>query len=109
METHGEVKTSIVGKRFVADDALLAETEVQEACVAFVRAERIFRALDANPRCVTDSDLNLKWWNAMESMYQRDRALWRLFVGPQPDMRSNKLYAKFRELLLKGKSLRADA
>jgi hypothetical protein len=36
--------------------------------------------------------------------------LWgRLFVGPQPDMRSNRLYARFRELLLKGSSLKPDA
>jgi hypothetical protein len=32
-----------------------------------------------------------------------------LSFNPQPDLRSNMQYAKFRTLLLKGRSLKADA
>ena len=82
---------------------------MREACHAFVCAERRFRKLDENPACVTVPALNLQWWDALESMYLCDKTVWRLFVGPTPDLRSNMLYAKFRALLLKGKSLKADA
>jgi hypothetical protein len=82
---------------------------MRDACHAFVCAERRFRKIDENPACVIDPALNLQWWDALESMYLCDKTVWRLFVGPQPDLRSNMLYAKFRALLLKGKSLKADA
>jgi hypothetical protein len=82
---------------------------MREACHAFVCAERRFRKLDENPACVTDPRMNVEWWDSLEILYRTDKTLWRLFVGSQPDMESNKLYAKFRALLLKGKSLKADA
>ncbi len=82
---------------------------MRDACHAFACAERRFRKLDENPACVTDPALNLRWWDALESMYLCDKTCWRLFVGSQPDPASNKLYAKFRSLLLKGKSLKPDA
>jgi len=95
-------------KRWLLDDALQSEP-MQEACGMFLSAERKFSKLNANPDCVTDPRLNLEWWDALELVYRAERTVWRLFVGSQPDMRSNRLYAKFRELLLKGRSLKADA
>jgi hypothetical protein len=82
---------------------------MREACGMFLTAERKFRKLNANPDCVSDPRLNVEWWGALEHVYRCERTVFRLFVGPQPDMRSNGLYAQFRELLLKGKSLKADA
>jgi len=95
-------------KRWLLDDVLQSEP-MQEACGMFLTAERKFQKLNANPDCVTDPRLNLEWWDALDLVYRAERTVWRLFVGPQPDMRSNRLYARFRELLLKGKSLKADA
>ena len=95
-------------KRWVTEDTLQSEA-MDDACRAFVAAERRFRKLDENPACVTDPRLNGEWWDSLELLYRTDKTVWRLFVGPQPDPRSNRLYAKFRELLLKGSSLKADA
>jgi len=95
-------------KRWVTEDTLQSEA-MGDACRAFVAAERRFRKLDENPACVTDPRLNGEWWDSLELLYHTGKTVWRLFVGPQPDVRSNRLYAKFRALLLSGKSLRADA
>jgi len=95
-------------KRWVTEDTLQSEA-MDDACRAFVAAERKFQKLNANSGCVTDPRLNLEWWDSLELLYRTDKTVWRLFVGPQPDMRSNRLYARFRELLLKGSSLKADA
>jgi hypothetical protein len=75
----------------------------------FLTAERKFQKLNANPDCVTDPKLNMRWWDALESVYQRERVVWRLFVGLQPDPASNRQYAEFRRLLLESKSLQANA
>ena len=95
-------------KRMLTEDTLQGEAMYQ-ACEMFLTAERKFQKLNANPDCVTDAKLNMRWWDALESVYQRERVVWRLFVGPQPDPASNRQYAKFRKLLLEGKSLKANA
>jgi len=95
-------------KRWLTEDALKVEV-MQEACGMFLTAERKFRKLNTNPDCVTDPKLNGEWWDALDLVYRAEKTVWRLFVGPQPDLRSNMLYAKFRELLLKGSSLKANA
>ena len=82
---------------------------MQEACGMFLTAERKFRKVSEHPDVVTDPRVNGEWWDALELVYRAERTVWRLFVGPQPDMRSNTLYARFRALLLKGKGLKADA
>ena len=97
-----------VEERRVIEDALKAEA-MQEACGMFLTAERKFRKLNANPDCVTDPRLNVEWWDALDLVYRAEKTVWRMFVGSQPDLRSNMLYAKFRELLLKGRSLKANA
>jgi hypothetical protein len=104
------------GKPPISDEETLAQMQreedarrMEEACGMFLTAERKFQKLSAHPDVVTDPRLNLAWWDALEDVYQKERTVWRLFVGPQPTMADNKLYAKFRELLLKGKSLNANA
>ena len=81
---------------------------MQEACGMFLTAQRKFQKISAHPDVVTDSKINCMWWYALESVYQADKALWRLFVGSQPTPAQNKLYNEFREMLLKG-SLKANA
>jgi len=95
-------------KRLLTEDTLQSEA-MDNACRAFVAAERRFRKINAHPDVVTDPRLNGEWWDLLELVYRSEKTVWRLFVGAQPDMRSNKLYARFRELLLKGSSLKADA
>jgi len=95
-------------KRRLMEDSLQSEA-MGDACRAFVAAERRFRKLDENPACVTDPRLNGEWWDSLELLYHTGKTVWRLFVGPQPTMADNKLDAKFRELMLKGSSLKADA
>ena len=75
----------------------------------FLTAERRFQKLNSHPDKVTDPKVNMAWWESLEQVYERERVVWRLFVGPQPTMGDNKLYAKFRELLLKGSNLKANA
>jgi hypothetical protein len=58
---------------------------------------------------VTDPKLNVMWWDALEDVYEKEKVVWRLFVGSQPSPADNRLYAKFRALLLKGSSLKANA
>jgi hypothetical protein len=94
-------------KHWLIEDALKAEA-MQEACGMFLTAERKFRKLNVNPDCVTDPRLNVEWWDALERVHWAERTVWRLFAGPQPTMADNKLYGKFREMLLKGSSLKAN-
>jgi len=104
------------GKPRISDQATLDQMEqeetarrMEEACGMFLTAERRFQKLNGHPDKVTDPKVNLAWWESLELAYERERVVWRLFVGPQPDMASNRLYAKFRKLLLEGSGLKADA
>jgi hypothetical protein len=104
------------GKPRISDQATLDQMEqeetarrMEEACGMFLTAERRFQKLNGHPDKVTHGKVNLAWWESLEQVYERERVVWRLFVGPQPTMEDNKLYAKFRELLLKGSKLKANA
>lgn len=97
-----------VEERERIEDTQQAEA-MREACGMFLTAQRKFSKINAHPDVVTDPRLNMEWWDSLELVYRAEKTVWRLFVGPQPDMRSNMLYAMFRELLLKGKNLKADA
>ena len=110
MELFDEIVRTTVNPDGTAEETRWAHEEaMREACGMFLTAERRFRRLDTHPDVVKDSKLNLQWWDALESLYERDKALWRMFVGSQPTMADNKLYARFREMLLKGGSLKANA
>ena len=112
MEMFDEISTTIYPDGRVEvkhmDDAFQAEA-MSEACGLFLTSERKFKKLNANQRCVTDPDLNVQWWDALDMVYRAERNVRRLFVGSHPNPRSNMLYAKFREMLLRGSKLKADA
>lgn len=104
------------GKPRISDEATIAEMEreeqarrLEEACGMFLSAERRFQKLNTHPEKVTDPKVNLAWWEALESVYEREKVVQRLFVGSQPTLEQNKLYAKFREMLVQGSSLKANA
>jgi len=42
-------------------------------------------------------------------VYVAEKAVQKLFTGPQPTLEQNKLYARFRAMLLKGSRLKANA
>jgi hypothetical protein len=117
VEAHVAPGRKATVKRLVSDEETLAQMQreedarrMEEACGMFLTAERKFQKLSAHPDVVTDPRLNLAWWDALEDVYQKERTVWRLFVGPQPDLRSNMLYARFRQILLTPhKKLTADA
>jgi hypothetical protein len=104
------------GKPLISDQATLDQMEreeaarrMEQACGMFLTAERRFQKLNGHPDKVTDPKVNLAWWESLELVYERERVVWRLFVGPQPTMADNMLYAKFRKLLLEGSNLKPNA
>lgn len=104
------------GKPRISDQATLDQMEreeearrMEEACGMFLTAERRFQKLCDHRDKVSDPKVNVAWWEALESVYEREKVVWRLFVGPQPTMAENQLWAKFRKLLLEGCKLKADA
>jgi hypothetical protein len=104
------------GKRRVTDEETIAQMEreenarrMEEACGMFLAAERRFEKLNSHPDKVTDPKVNLAWWDCLEQVYEREKVVWRLFVGAQPTIEDNKLYARFRAMLLKGSSLKPSA
>ena len=99
-------------KELISDEQTLAEMDarnMEEACRLFLRAEQRFQKLCDHPDKVTDPKVSVAWWEALEKVYELEKIVWRLFVGEQPTMADNNLYAKFRELLLKGSNLKANA
>ena len=115
-----EVKTTKVemvnGKPRISDQATLDQMEreedarrMEEACGLFLTREREFQRIAQHPRVVTDPQMNALWWDRLEAVYVAEKAVQKLFTGPQPTMADNRLYAKFRKLLLEGSKLKADA
>ena len=104
------------GKPRISDEATLAQMKreeearrMEEACGMFLSAERRFQKLCSHPDVVSDPKVNVAWWESLEQVYERERVVWRLFVGAQPTIEDNKLYARFRAMLLKGSSLKPSA
>lgn len=115
-----EVRTTKVemvnGRPRISDQATLEAMEreeaarrMEEACGLFLTREREFQKIAAHPDVVTNPRINCLWWDRLEAVYLAEKAVQKLFTGPQPTMADNKLYAKFRELLLKGSKLKANA
>ena len=104
------------GKPRISDQATLDQMEreeaarrMEEACGLFLTREREFQRIAQHPRVVTDPQMNALWWDRLEAVYVAEKAVQKLFTGPQPTVADNRLYAKFRKLLLEGSKLKADA
>ena len=104
------------GKPRISDQATLDQMEreeaarrMEEACGLFLTREREFQRIAQHPRVVTDPQMNALWWDRLEAVYVAEKAVQKLFTGPQPTMADNRLYAKFRKLLLEGSKLKDDA
>jgi hypothetical protein len=103
------------GKPRISDEATLAQMErkeaarrLEEACQIFLTREREFQRIAQHPRVVTDPEMNCLWWDRLEAVYVAEKAVWKLFVGPQPTPAENRLYSTFRRLLLEGSKLKAN-
>src|ERR1700675_3246942 len=104
------------GKPRISDQATLDQMEreeaarrMEEACGLFLTREREFQRIAQHPRVVADPQMNALWWDRLEAVYVAEKAVQKLFTGPKPTMADNRLYAKFRRLLLEGSKLKADA
>src|SRR3984893_4455252 len=104
------------GKPRISDQATLDQMEreddarrMEEACGLFLTREREFQRIAQHPRVVTDPQMNALWWDRLEAVYVAEKAVKKRFTRPQPTMGDNRLYAKFRKLLLEGSKLKADA
>jgi len=104
------------GKPRISDQATLDEMEreegarrMEEACGLFLTREREFQRIAQHPRVLTDPQMNALWWDRLEAVYLAEKAVQKLFTGPQPTLEQNKLYARFRAILLKGSKLEANA
>lgn len=101
---------TVNGKRYISDEETLREMEFAEACDEYVRAARKFEKLDRIAKAQKGIPDNLcEGFDALEEQYQADKRLWLLFVGKDRSPKSNKMYCKYREMLLSGRKLRADA
>ncbi len=103
------------GKPRISDQATLDQMEreedarrMEEACGLFLTREREFQRIAQHPRVVTDPQMNALWWDRLEAVYIAEKAVQKLFTGPQPTMADNRLYANFRRLLLAGSKLKAN-
>jgi hypothetical protein len=105
-----------VKKRLISDEETVAQMEreeaarrMEEACGLFLTREREFQRIAQHPRVVTDPQMNALWWDRLEAVYVAEKAVQKLFTGPQPTMAENQLWVKFRKLLLEGSKLKANA
>jgi hypothetical protein len=96
-----------VEERRVTKDTLQAEA-MQEACEAFVAAEKAFCKANATVRADSSADV-CRWWDLLEARYETEKRLWQLFIGGDRSPRTGRMYLQFRETLLSGRSTRADA
>ena len=85
------------------------DTDFVKACKQFVVAHKTFEYWDRKREKYSDRAVGMLWWDALAELSDTEKIVKRGFVGEHPDPKSNQQYARFREALLKGESLKADA
>ena len=96
--------------RTLFDEGDLAAMEFAEACEALVAAERKFERIDRRAKVQLGIPDNLcAWFDQLEERYEAEKRLWRLFTAGDRSPRTGRMYLQFREALLAGGKLRADA
>lgn len=85
------------------------DTDFIKACKRFVVAHKTFEYWDQKAAKYTDTAVRMLWWDALTELSETEQTVKRGFVGEYPDPKSNQQYARFREALLKGENLKADA
>jgi len=102
------VETKISGDGKVAVKRHASDEEFQEACDQFVIAEKRFSKINLHVRLHDSADTS-EWWGAVERRYTCEKKVWEIFTAGERSPQMAKLYLKFRDALLAGKSLRAHA
>lgn len=87
---------------------MVAEADMSKACEEFVKADKQFCKINLSVHLHEHADTS-KWWDALEARYQTEKRLWTLFTVGERCQNMGRLYLKFREALLHGRSLKADA
>jgi hypothetical protein len=96
------------GKPLISDERQVAELDFNDACEAFVAAEKAFCKANATVRVDVSADV-CRWWDLLEARYKTEKKVWQLFIGGDRSPRTGRMYLQFRETLLSGRSTRADA
>jgi hypothetical protein len=82
--------------------------EFRRACDQFVRAQRRFNRIDLHVRTDNATDAG-EWFGALKQKYVTEERLWELFCAGFETTQMSRLYLEFRDCLLSGRSLKADA
>jgi hypothetical protein len=96
------------GKPRIPFDQQVADIDFQQACEAFVAAEKAFCKANATVRVDVAADV-CAWWDLLEARYETEKRVWQLFICGDRSPRTGRMYLQFREALLSGRSTRADA
>jgi len=85
------------------------DTEFIKACKQFVVAHKTFQYWDRKREKCSDRAVRMHWWDALAELSDTERTVNRGFIGEHPDPASNRQYALFRDALLKGETMKANA
>jgi len=87
----------------------VTDTEFIKACKQFVVAHKTFQYWDRKREKYSERAVRMQWWDALAELSDTERAVKRGFIGEHPDPASNRQYALFREALVKGEPMKANA
>ncbi len=85
------------------------DTDFVKACKRFVVAHKTFTYWDRKREKYADKAVRMQWWDALAELSDTEQIVKRGFVGEQSDPASNQQYVQFREVLLAGKTMKANA
>ncbi len=85
------------------------DTDFVKACKRFVVAYKTFAYWDRKAAKYTDEAVRMLWWDALTELSDTEQIVKRGFIGEHPDPASNRQFALFREVLLKGGTTKANA
>jgi UTP-glucose-1-phosphate uridylyltransferase len=86
-----------------------ADTDFVKACKRFVAAHKTFEYWDRKPDKYTDKAVRLQWWDALAELSDTEQIVKCGFIGEHSDPASNQQYVQFREVLLAGRTTKANA
>ena len=75
----------------------------------FLTHQRDFMKIATRADVMTDSLTNCIWWDRLHALSESEKALQKIFMGPQPSLEQHRLYGRFRRMLLEGSRLEANA
>ena len=104
-----EVKEVRVQKLNGKPHVQTADTDFVKACKQFVVAHKTFQYWDRKCEKYSDRAVGMLWWDALAELSDTEKIVKRGFIGEHSDPASNQQYVQFREVLLAGKIMKANA